>query len=100
MSGRSSAPNVSAADDNADLHVKIAHFLNSFGDGENDLRRNVFPRARSLESFAAQFKDDAFVRGGFRLHRASNMAQAGLNENKNAAVAAVARRGLGPVAGG
>jgi len=28
------------------------------------------------------------------------MAQAGLNENKNAAVAAVARRGLGPVAGG
>jgi hypothetical protein len=47
-----------------------------------------------LESFAAQFKDDAFVRGSFRLHRASNMAHRSGNENKNASVAPVAGSGL------
>src|SRR5205085_3810610 len=95
MGGRSPAPDVSPTADNADLHVKITHFLNSIGDCEDNLRRNVFPRAGRLESFAAQFKDDAFVRGSFRLHRASNMAHRRGNENKNASVAAVACRGLG-----
>jgi hypothetical protein len=41
-----------------------------------------------LESFATQFKDDAFVRGGFRLHRASNMAHRSCNGNKNACIVA------------
>ena len=35
------------------LHVEIAHFLNSLRDGENDLRRNIFPRTGHLKRFAA-----------------------------------------------
>ena len=49
----SSAPDVTSTDHDTDLHVEIAHFLNSLRDGEDDLRRNIFPRTGDLKRFAA-----------------------------------------------
>jgi len=53
MSGRSSPPDVSSADDNADLHAQVAHFLDPLGNSEDDLRRNILPRASGLKRLAA-----------------------------------------------
>jgi hypothetical protein len=67
----SSAPDVTSTDHDTDLHVEIAHFLNSLRDGEDDLWRNIFPSTGELKRFAASFKNDALISGGFRLHGAS-----------------------------
>src|SRR5205814_10520463 len=53
MSGGSAAPDVSSADDNADLHAQIAHLLDPLGNSEDDLRRNILPRASGLKRLAA-----------------------------------------------
>src|SRR5207244_11031002 len=67
----SSAPDVTSTDHDTAPHVEIAHFLNSFRYGQDDLRRNIFPRTEDLKRFAAYLKNNAFVSRDFRLHAAS-----------------------------
>src|SRR5436305_1298145 len=49
MGRGSSAPDITSADNDTDLHAEIAHFLNAFGNGDHDLGRNVFPRTGGLK---------------------------------------------------
>ena len=58
-----SAPDISAADDDRNLHAEIADFLHPLGDLAHDLGRNVFAPAAFVQRFTAQFEDDAFVGG-------------------------------------
>src|SRR6185312_8413341 len=61
MAGRQSAPDVSAADNDRDLHSELHDFLHARGDFVDNSWRNIFARAGFAHGFTAELEDDAFV---------------------------------------
>src|SRR5207248_11612997 len=66
------APDVTAADHYRDLHPKVAHIFDAFGNLAHDRRRDIVPCATLSQRFAAQFEDNTFVSWRFRFHDAQN----------------------------